>query len=48
VTACHLTNISLRLGRAIEWDAENQRIVGDVEANAMQQRQQRSPYTIES
>jgi predicted dehydrogenase len=47
ISACHLTNISLRLGRAIEWDAERQQIVGDDEANAMQQRQQREPYGIQ-
>jgi hypothetical protein len=46
VTACHLTNISIRLKRKITWDAVTQQIVGDEEANAMQQRRQRSPYVI--
>ena len=41
ITACHLTNISLRLRRKIAWDPEKQQIVGDDEANAWQKRQQR-------
>jgi len=48
VTACHLTNISLRLGRKITWDPEKERIVGDEEANAWQKRRQRAPYLIEA
>jgi myo-inositol 2-dehydrogenase / D-chiro-inositol 1-dehydrogenase len=46
ITACHLANISLRLGRKIAWDPEKQQIVDDDEANAMQKRTQRAPYTI--
>lgn len=46
VTACHLTNISLRLGRKIEWDPAAEKIVGDPEAAAMQDRPQRDPYSI--
>jgi myo-inositol 2-dehydrogenase / D-chiro-inositol 1-dehydrogenase len=45
-TACHLTNISLRLNRKLTWDAEKEVIVGDVEANAWLSRQQRPPYGI--
>jgi predicted dehydrogenase len=48
VTSCHLTNISLRLGRAIRWDPEREEIVGDDEARAMQSRDQRKPYAIEA
>lgn len=48
VTACHLTNISLRLGRKITWDPESEQIVGDEDANRWQQRPQRAPYTIEA
>lgn len=47
VTACHLTNISLRLGRKIAWDPGKQQVVGDDEANAWQKRPQRAPYTID-
>ena len=31
-TACHLANLSLRLGRRLRWDAEREEIVGDAEA----------------
>lgn len=45
ITACHLTNISLRLGgRPLQWNSEQEIIVGDEEANAMLQRDQREPY----
>ncbi|HIQ21030.1 MAG TPA: Gfo/Idh/MocA family oxidoreductase [Planctomycetes bacterium] len=46
VTACHLTNISLRLGRKIVWDPAGERIVGDDEAQRMLSRPQRPPYQI--
>jgi predicted dehydrogenase len=47
ITVCHLTNISLRLGgRKIQWDPVKEEIVGDAEAQAMQSRKQREPYTI--
>ncbi len=45
-TACHLTNISIRLGRALTWDPEKEQIVGDDEANGYLAREQREPYTI--
>jgi predicted dehydrogenase len=45
-TACHLTNISLRLKRKIAWDPQRQEIVGDDEAKAWQRRGQRAPYQI--
>ncbi len=34
-TACHLANISLRIGRKVQWDAERQEIVGDPEGPSM-------------
>jgi len=46
ITACHLTNISLRLGRKLAWDPQSQQIVGDDEANGRLRRDQRSPYEI--
>ena len=33
-TACHLANLSLQLGRKLQWDAEKEDIVGDKEAAA--------------
>jgi predicted dehydrogenase len=46
VTACHLTNISLRLGRPLQWDPQAQQILGDDEAQGWQQRAARPPYTV--
>ncbi|MDR0869210.1 MAG: Gfo/Idh/MocA family oxidoreductase [Planctomycetaceae bacterium] len=46
VTLCHLTNISIRTGRKIQWNPETEQITGDDEANVMQKRKQREPYTI--
>jgi predicted dehydrogenase len=43
-SACHLANISLRLGRKIRWDAEQEEIVGDPEASAMLERPYREPW----
>ena len=48
VSACHLANISLRLGRKLNWDAAKEEFVGDSEANSMLSRQQRAPYTIDA
>jgi predicted dehydrogenase len=45
-TACHLTNISIRLHRKLAWDPVKQEVVGDDEANAWQERQQRTPYIV--
>ncbi|HWE34933.1 MAG TPA: Gfo/Idh/MocA family oxidoreductase [Isosphaeraceae bacterium] len=45
VTACHLANLSLRLGgRRLRWDAANETIPGDSEAAAMLERPYRSPW----
>ncbi|GHT36850.1 NADH-dependent dehydrogenase [Planctomycetales bacterium] len=45
VTACHLTNISLRLGgRKLLWDAEKEQFTNDAQANTMLQREQREGY----
>jgi predicted dehydrogenase len=48
VTACHLTNISLRLGRPITWDPATEQIAGDDEAQSWLRRDQRAPYQIEA
>jgi predicted dehydrogenase len=42
--ACHLANISLRLGRKVRWDSEREEIVGDAEASAMLTRPYREPW----
>jgi len=46
ITACHLTNISLRLNRKLKWDPQTEQIVGDEEANGWLKREQRKPYTV--
>jgi myo-inositol 2-dehydrogenase / D-chiro-inositol 1-dehydrogenase len=46
VSACHLGNISIRLGRKLTWDPDKEDFVGDSEATGMLSRTQREPYTI--
>jgi len=46
VSACHLGNISIRLGRKLTWDPAKEDFVGDSEATGMLSRAQRSPYTV--
>ena len=43
-TACHLANMSLRLGRAIRWDPDKEQVIGDREAAAMCVRPYRAPW----
>ena len=45
-SACHLGNISMRLGRKLAWDPRKELFVGDDEANRWLGRKQRSPYEI--
>ena len=47
-TACHVGNISIRLQRALQWDAVKEEFVGDAEANSMLKREQRSPYQFQA
>lgn len=42
--ACILANISMKLGRSLEWDAEKGRVVGDEEANRLLRRPYRAPW----
>jgi predicted dehydrogenase len=43
-TACHLANISLRMGRKIRWNPETEEIVGDAEASKWLERPYRKPW----
>ncbi|MBK9165873.1 MAG: Gfo/Idh/MocA family oxidoreductase [Bryobacterales bacterium] len=43
-TACHLANISLRAGRKLRWDPENEEIIGDAEAARYLERPYRQPW----
>jgi hypothetical protein len=42
--ACHLANMSLKLGRTIRWDPEKEEAVGDREAAAMCVKEYRAPW----
>jgi predicted dehydrogenase len=42
--ACILANISMKLGRSLEWDAEKGQVVGDEEANRLLRRPYRAPW----
>jgi predicted dehydrogenase len=46
ITIAHLGNISMLLGRKLQWDPEAERFVNDPEANAMLGRKQREPWTL--
>ncbi|MFL5339431.1 MAG: gfo/Idh/MocA family oxidoreductase, partial [Gemmataceae bacterium] len=43
--SCILANLSLKLGRALRWDAAKQEVAGDAEANKLLKREYRSPWT---
>jgi predicted dehydrogenase len=46
LTTCHLSNIALRLGRTIRWDATAGQIVGDRQADAFQSRPKRKGFEL--
>ena len=43
-TACHLANLSFRLGRKLRWDPDNEEIIGDADASAHLVRPYRRPW----
>lgn len=45
---CHLANISMRLGRKLNWDPDKREIVGDTQANSFLARESRAGYEIET
>jgi hypothetical protein len=45
--ACHLANLSLRLGRSLRWDVLKKQVIGDNEANGMLTRPYRAPWDRE-
>jgi predicted dehydrogenase len=45
--ACHLGNLSLRLGRSLAWDAKAEKITGDAEAAKLLVRPYRAPWDKE-
>ncbi|HEV8604905.1 MAG TPA: hypothetical protein VGQ99_06045, partial [Tepidisphaeraceae bacterium] len=46
-TACHLSNISMRVGRKLNWDPQKEQIQNDPEASAMLTRPFRDPWDKE-
>ncbi|MCO8120616.1 Gfo/Idh/MocA family oxidoreductase [Stieleria sp. TO1_6] len=48
LTTCHLANLSLRLGRTLQWDAQAEQVVGDAEANGLMARRYRRGYEIQN
>jgi len=47
-SACHLANISMRLGRKLIWDPKRELFVGNDKANGWLSREQRNPYEIKA
>lgn len=43
---CHLSNIAMRLGRELNWDAAKREIVGDPQANSFLARESRKGFEI--
>lgn len=48
VSTCHLGNISMRLGRALQWNPATEQFVNDPEANQWLRRDQRKGYETSS
>ena len=46
VSIAHIANISLRLGRKLQWDPDAERFPGDERANRMLSRSMREPWTL--
>ncbi len=46
VSACHLVNIALRLGRPLRWSPEQECFVNDTEADALLRREQRPGFEV--
>jgi hypothetical protein len=46
VIACHLANIAVRLGRYVRWDAEQEKIIGDAEAQKLVVSHYRKPWAL--
>jgi predicted dehydrogenase len=44
--ACHLANIAQRLGRQVNWDVENERVLEDAEAQKFVMREYRAPWKL--
>ncbi len=45
-TIAHCANITLRLGRKVRWDSDNERFIDDSQANRMLERSMRPPWQV--
>ena len=45
-TTCHMVNLSIRLGRPLRWNAEDEEFVDDAEANSHLKREQRKGFEV--
>ena len=45
-TVCHLGNIAMMLRRKLRWDPDNERFIGDDDANRMLSKPMRSPWHL--
>ena len=43
-TSCILANLSMRLGRSLNWDPAKGQVIGDEEANRLLRRSYRAPW----
>jgi predicted dehydrogenase len=47
VTVCHLGNLSMRMGRKLNWDPKAERFVNDADADKWLSREMRKPWSID-
>lgn len=45
-TVCHLGNIAVRTGKKIQWDPQQETIVGDADAAKWLSKEYRKPYEL--
>lgn len=48
ISISHIGNISMQLGRKLQWDPAKEEFVNDAQANAMLSREQREPWSIKN
>ena len=46
ITACHVANICVRLGRPVKWDPAKEEFIGDAEADRLRSRAYRHPWRL--
>jgi hypothetical protein len=47
LTTCHLAGIAARLGQPVNWDPNNEKVIGNPQAQALVERPKRAGYHIE-